>query len=41
MMYEWFEHDTDSPYKLFVADVKEDKRCTMTQKEKLFLELIN
>tara|TARA_Y100000588_G_C14266148_1_gene929967 strand:+ start:1809 stop:3647 length:1839 start_codon:yes stop_codon:yes gene_type:complete len=30
---EWFEHDTDSPYMLLVADVKKDKRCTMTEKE--------
>jgi len=31
---EWFEHDTDSPYMLLVADVKEDKRLTMTEDEK-------
>jgi len=30
---EWFEHDTDSPYMLLVADVKEDKRLTMTEDE--------
>ncbi|MDA9106559.1 carbamoyltransferase [Candidatus Pelagibacter sp.] len=30
---EWFEHDTDSPYMLLVADVKEDKRRAMTKKE--------
>lgn len=30
---EWFEHETDSPYMLLVADVKKDKRCAMTQKE--------
>ena len=30
---QWFEHDTDSPYMLLVADVK-NKRRTMTQKEK-------
>ena len=30
---EWFEHDTDSPYMLLVADVKEDKRRTMTEEE--------
>ena len=31
---EWFEHDTDSPYMLLVADVKKDKRLTMTEDEK-------
>jgi len=31
---EWFEHDSDSPYMLLVADVKEDKRRAMTSKEK-------
>ena len=30
---EWFEHHTDSPYMLFVADVKEDKRRTMSEDE--------
>ena len=30
----WFEHDTDSPYMLLVADVKEDKRRIMTKEEK-------
>ena len=30
---EWFEHDTDSPYMLLVADVKEDKRRLMTKDE--------
>ncbi len=30
---EWFEHDTDSPYMLFVADVQKDKRRAMTAKE--------
>ncbi len=30
---EWFEHDTDSPYMLFVADVQKDKRLAMTNKE--------
>ena len=29
----WFEHDTDSPYMLLVADVKKDKRCAMTPDE--------
>jgi carbamoyltransferase len=27
---EWFEHESDSPYMLLVADVKEDKRRSMT-----------
>ena len=30
---EWFEHDTDSPYMLLVADIKEEKRLTMTKEE--------
>ena len=30
---EWFEHDTDSPYMLLVADIKKDKRLTMTKSE--------
>ena len=30
---EWFEHDTDSPYMLLVADVKENKRCAMSEEE--------
>jgi carbamoyltransferase len=30
---EWFEHDTDSPYMLFVADVQKDKRRAMTEEE--------
>ena len=30
---EWFEHDTDSPYMLFVADVQQDKRIVMTGEE--------
>ena len=29
----WFEHDTDSPYMLLVADVNEDKRLAMTEEE--------
>ena len=34
---EWFEHETDSPYMLLVADVKSDKRRSMTaEEEKLF-----
>ncbi len=31
---EWFEHYTDSPYMLLVADIQSDKRCVMTEKEK-------
>jgi carbamoyltransferase len=30
---EWFEHDSNSPYMLFVADIKEDKRRAMTKEE--------
>lgn len=30
---EWFEHDTDSPYMLLVADVQKDKRRAMTADE--------
>ena len=30
---DWFEHDTDSPYMLLVADVKNEKRRTMTEEE--------
>ena len=30
---EWFEHETDSPYMLLVADVQNDKRRAMTEKE--------
>ena len=30
---EWFEHDTDSPYMLLVADVQKDIRCGMTSEE--------
>jgi len=30
---EWFEHETDSPYMLLVADVKSDKRRAMTKEE--------
>lgn len=34
---EWFEHDADSPYMLFVADVKNNKRRAMsTDEEALF-----
>ena len=33
-VHEWFEHDSDSPYMLIVADVKEDKRRAMTDEEK-------
>jgi carbamoyltransferase len=30
---EWFEHETDSPYMLLVADVQSDKRRAMTDEE--------
>ena len=30
---EWFEHSTDSPYMLLVADVQKDKRLAMTSQE--------
>ena len=30
---EWFKHETDSPYMLLVAGVKEDKRLAMTEEE--------
>ena len=30
---EWFEHDTDSPYMLLVANIQKDKRRAMTAKE--------
>ena len=30
---DWFAHETDSPYMLLVADVKEDKRRAMTKEE--------
>ena len=29
----WFEHDTDSPYMLLVADVQKEKRRVMTEEE--------
>ena len=29
----WFEHETDSPYMLLVADVQNDKRRKMTEEE--------
>ena len=32
---EWFEHDSDSPYMLLVADVRKDKRQAMTAEEEL------
>ena len=40
---EWFEHDTSSPYMLFVAEVKEEKRLNMSDKQnKLFgIEKLN
>ncbi len=31
---EWFDYDVESPYMLFVADVREDRRRAMTPKEK-------
>ena len=30
---DWFEHETDSPYMLFVADVQHNKRRVMTERE--------
>ena len=30
---EWFEHESDSPYMLFVADLQNKKRRTMTKEE--------
>lgn len=30
---EWFELDSDSPYMLFVANVKDDKRCEIIEEE--------
>jgi len=30
-VHEWFEHDTDSPYMLVVAEVRKDKRCMLTK----------
>tara|TARA_B100000902_G_scaffold19115_1_gene22962 strand:+ start:19519 stop:21357 length:1839 start_codon:yes stop_codon:yes gene_type:complete len=30
---DWFDHDSDSPYMLFVADVQKDKHLTMTSNE--------
>ena len=30
---DWFEHDTDSPYMLIVADIQKDKRRIMTANE--------
>lgn len=40
---EWFEHDTDSPYMLIVAGVKEAKRLSITkEEERLFgIEKLN
>jgi carbamoyltransferase len=32
---EGFEHDTDSPYMLLVADIQSDKRRTMTEEEEM------
>ena len=36
---EWFEHDTDSPYMLLVADVQSDKRRAMTVEGALFVSI--
>ena len=33
---EWFEHESDSPYMLIVANIKKDKRRKMTLKEEGF-----
>jgi carbamoyltransferase len=30
---DWFDHDSDSPYMLMVADVKKDRQRTMTTEE--------
>ena len=30
---EWFDHESDSPYMLLVADVKKEKRRKMTAEE--------
>ena len=40
---EWFEHDTSSPYMLLVAEVREEKRLHMSDKQnKLFgIEKLN
>ena len=32
---DWFEHETDSPYMLLVANVKDDKRLEMTKDEQM------
>ncbi|MDB3859571.1 carbamoyltransferase [Candidatus Pelagibacter sp.] len=31
---DWFQHETDSPYMLLVADIQNDKRRRMTEEEK-------
>jgi carbamoyltransferase len=33
---EWFQHNTDSPYMLFVADIQKDKQRIMTSDEETF-----
>ena len=33
---QWFEHDTDSPYMQFVADIQKDKRLAMAEEDALF-----
>ena len=30
---EWFEHDSESPYMLFVTKINKDKRCSITDEE--------
>ena len=32
-LVDWFEHETDTPYMLIVADIKKDKRRIMTSEE--------
>jgi carbamoyltransferase len=34
---EWFEHENNSPYMLFVAEVKKDKRLKITGKQKALI----
>ena len=34
-VHEWFEHNIESPYMLLVANVKENKRRAMTEKEEV------
>ena len=37
---DWFEMDSDSPYMLFVANVKKDKTLKMSEEQKKLLVLI-